>query len=242
VHRGSISARFVCAVFALLALTAPAQSQPAARFAAELAAFARSDETTPAHCPALFVGSSSIRLWRTLADDMAPVSTLNRGFGGATIGEINANFDLLVARSRPWAIFFYAGENDISEGAAPAQVIADFTRFLELKDAALGDTPVYFISLKPSPLRIGQLAAQRDVNAAIRRLARSRRDLAYVDVASAMLDRGQPRDVYVEDGLHMSPGGYAIWTRILRPLVLHQTARRRAPCSADDSLQQAPQS
>ena len=34
------------------------------------------------------------------------------------------------------------------------QVVADFQKFMDLKTAALGDTPVYFISLKPSKLRL----------------------------------------------------------------------------------------
>ena len=31
----------------------------------------------------LFIGSSSIRLWKTLEEDMKPLKIINRGFGGA---------------------------------------------------------------------------------------------------------------------------------------------------------------
>ena len=46
--------------------------------------------------------------------------------------------------------------------------------------------------------------------------ASSASDLTYIDVVSPMLVNGQPRDIYVQDGLHMSPAGYAIWTGIVR--------------------------
>ena len=36
----------------------------------------------------LFVGSSSIRFWGELAEDMAPVPVINRGFGGSKIGDV----------------------------------------------------------------------------------------------------------------------------------------------------------
>lgn len=36
----------------------------------------------------LFAGSSSIRLWSTLADDMAPYSVIQRGFGGSELSDL----------------------------------------------------------------------------------------------------------------------------------------------------------
>lgn len=211
-----------------------AQQAPAPdRFAAEIAAFDAADESHIDPCAVAFVGSSSIRLWRGLDADMAPFAVLNRGFGGATIADVNYYFGDLLGRRTPRAIFFYAGENDIANGQAPADVVAGFRRFLELKSNALGPTPVFFISLKPSRQRFAQIDAQREVNRAIRRLARSRRDLRFVDVASAMMTHGEPRDIFIEDGLHMNADGYAIWTRILRPLVAR--AARRGACGAPAS-------
>lgn len=241
VRRNSIAGLFIGAIFVLMASTTPAGAQTATgRFAGEIAALTQNDAIAAAHCPIMFVGSSSIRLWRGLSDDMAPVATLNRGFGGAGIGDINANFNTLVARPRPWAIFFYAGENDIADGAAANAVVSAFAEFLAMKDATLGATPVYFISLKPSVARFEQLSAQTAVNNAVRRMARERDDLIYIDVARAMLDHGRPRDIFVEDGLHMSERGYAIWTEIIRPHVLREAARTRPLCAPLPSDAPAP--
>jgi lysophospholipase L1-like esterase len=212
--------------------TSPAQTAPP-MFAPEMAAFAEADRLQPPKpCGVLFVGSSSVRFWRTLSEDMAPVAVVNRGFGGSTIADVNRFFDVVVKPYRPRAIVFYAGENDINAGAEPAAVAEEFHRFMDRKTQAFGSAPVYFVSLKPSKARYAQLARQADVNARVRRMTRDRRDLHYIDVVAPMLENGRPRDIFVADDLHMTPAGYAIWTRVIRPVVLAE-AKRPTACRAD---------
>jgi len=139
-------------------------------------------------------------MWSSLAQDMAPLPVINRGFGGSHIEYVNRWFEPLVAAYRPSAIVFYAGENDLDAGKSPQRVIADFDAFLALKSAALGAVPVYFIPLKPSKLRFAQFAQQSGVNAAIRARATQRTDLFYIDVVSPMLEEGRPKDIYLADG------------------------------------------
>ena len=45
--------------------------------------------------------------------------------------------------------------------------------------------------------------------------------MRYVDIATKLLDAtGRPRpELLREDGLHLSPAGYAIWIAELRPLL-----------------------
>lgn len=190
---------------------APA-AQPPPRFAQEIAAFAQADiAAPPAACPVLFVGSSSFRMWASLSQDMAPLPVINRGFGGAEIEDVNRWFDAVVAPYRPRAIVFYAGENDLAAGKTPEQVVAAFQRFMDLKTQALGATPVFFTSLKPSVLRFNEFAAQSQVNAGVHALADDRADLEYLDVAPLMLQDGAPKPLYLPDGLHMNAEGYALW-------------------------------
>lgn len=178
----------------------------------------------------LFVGSSSIRLWSTLSQDMAPLPVINRGFGGSHIEYVNRWFEPLVAAYRPSVIVFYAGENDIDAGKPVQRVLADFAAFMKLEVAALGEVPVYFISLKPSKLRAAQLGLQREVNAAVRALAGERGDLHFIDVATAMLEDGRPRDLFAADNLHMTRAGYAIWTRQLRAALLPHAQSDASRC------------
>jgi thiol-disulfide isomerase/thioredoxin len=187
----------------------------------------------PASCQILFVGSSSIVKWKpTLVADLAPLPVLDRGFGGSHIEYVNRWFDELVTPYRPRAIVFYAGENDIDAGKSVERVIADFDAFMYLKSRALGDTPVYFISLKPSKLRFAEFARQSQVNAAIRARARERSDLHYIDVVAPMLENGKPKDIYESDGLHMTAKGYAIWTRLVRAALLPSAEAEARRCRA----------
>lgn len=201
-------------------------------FAAEIAHFAELDAVqAPPACPYLFVGSSSIRFWRSLDTDMAPYPVINRGFGGSRISDVDYYFDQVVTPYRPRAIFFYAGENDLWSGESADKVVEDFQRFLDLKTQKLGGTPVYFISLKPSKLRLAQLPLQAEVNTRIKALAEQRPDLDYVDVVPAMLEAGTLKDIYIADGLHMTPEGYMLWTGVVRPVLEHEAAMGR-PCGA----------
>lgn len=201
----------------------------------EVNKFINADETSrPPPCEVLFVGSSSIVFWTTLAQDMAPLPVINRGFGGSLIEYINRWFDQVVTPSHPRAIVFYAGENDVAAGKPPERVVADFDEFMGKKRAALGNTPVYFISLKPSKLRAWQMSLQAQVNDAVRKRATVQRDLYYIDVTSLMLEDGKPKDLYVEDRLHLSPQGYAIWTRAVRDALLPHTQAELRSCRRND--------
>ena len=46
-------------------------------------------------------------------------------------------------------------------------------------------------------------------------------EVRFVDISGVMLDaQGRPRpELFREDGLHMKPAGYALWTAALRPVL-----------------------
>lgn len=198
---------------------------------AEIDQFMRADKASaPAPCQVLFVGSSSIVMWKTLAQDMAPLPVINRGLRGAQIADVNRWFDQVVAAYRPRAIVFYAGENDIAVGKSVDGVLADFDMFMQRKTAAMGQTPVYFISLKPSKLLFAQLEQQRQINEAIRTRAAQRVDLHYIDVAASMLQDGEPKELFIADNLHMNAQGYALWTQAVREELLPKTRADAQKC------------
>jgi lysophospholipase L1-like esterase len=193
--------------------TAPA----AAHFDDAIAAFEAADKATPPpKCPTLFVGASSFRRWSTLEQDFARRTALNRGFGGSTVWEVDWYFDRVVAPYRPKAIVFYAGENDLDSGRTVDQVYADFVAFMAMKHNKLGDTPVWFISAKPSKLRWHMQDKFTALNARVKTLADQRDDLAFIDIVPVMLKKdGTPKDIFVEDNLHMTAEGYKLWTPIV---------------------------
>ncbi len=214
----AVLAASACATQAPLPDLALTPSTTAPRFDDAIAAFEAADtQSAPPPCATLFVGASSIRFWKSLKEDFPDRTVINRGFGGSTVWEVDHYFDRVVKPYHPKEIVFYAGENDLwIDKRTPDQIYADFVQFMRLKEKALGDTPVYFISAKVSKQRFEQLSLQADYNAKVKALAAQRDDLAYIDVVPAMLKPdGTPKDIYVADNLHMTPEGYAIWTPIV---------------------------
>ncbi len=206
---------------ALAATLACASVQPAAAqqsavrpFWSQIRSFLVEDEKNGLlPCRTVFVGSSSIRLWPGLAADMPGRPVIQRGFGGAQLSHVRRYYDVLIGRHRPRAIVLYAGENDISSGASPARVLSELNALLESKARTLGATPVYYISIKPSLQRWHEFATQTRANTMIKNLAATRADLVFIDVVQVMLRDGQPRGIYVADGLHLNRTGYRLWAQ-----------------------------
>ncbi len=192
------------------------------RFAADIRRFEEADRASapPAH-PVLFVGSSSIRMWSGLAQDFPGVPVLNRGFGGSETEDVLRYADRIVFPYHPRLIVLYEGDNDLAAGKSPDRVFADLDSLVTLIHRRLPETPVAFISIKPSLARRSLLEAMREVNARMRARAAADPGLDYVDVMTPMLDgRGEPRpDIFLPDGLHLNAAGYAIWVDAVAPLL-----------------------
>jgi lysophospholipase L1-like esterase len=168
---------------------------------------------------AVFYGSSSIRMWETLAADLGSETVVNRGFGGSTLEACSYFFERLVAPLRPRSLVLYAGDNDLGDGRSPEQVFGFFRSFMAKFDGLLPGRPFGFISVKPSPARIGIVDRIRKVNDFVRAEIAGRRNSYFLDIFPAMLEAdGRPRtDLYLQDGLHLSAAGYRVWTQQIWP-------------------------
>jgi lysophospholipase L1-like esterase len=188
-----------------------------------LADIARFEAADRAHFPApgtvVFVGSSSIARWETLDKDFAGIPVLNRGIGGYTLHENVQSFDRLILPYKPPVLVLYSGENDLSEGRTPTDVFQDFQAFVTLLHAKLPVTRLVYVSIKPSIARWSLTDSIRVANRLIRDYVAKDKKIQYVDVFTPMLDAsGHLRpDLYVDDGLHMTPRGYAIWRGLILP-------------------------
>jgi lysophospholipase L1-like esterase len=183
-------------------------------------------------CSIWFVGSSTIHKWATLPDDMAPLAVRNRGVNGAMMPELIQMAGNEPRAAPPRAIVFYAGENDIANGARAVDDIANLRAFLALKTRRWGDIPVIVVALKPTPARWGNLPEQTTVNTAMRTLAAQRPDMTFVDVVPLFLVNHRPGDFYVDDGIHLNLAGYARLTAAIRPSL--NAVLRRAPIPGCD--------
>ncbi len=163
-----------------------------------------------------FYGSSSIRLWETLKEDMAPRNVINLGFGGSSYGWMAHYYHTLFASYQHDHVILYAGDNDHSSGHRSTKILENFRWITHELWADNPDTHVHVISIKPSPIREDQLMKIRETNDILKHSILSNENGHWVNVFDEMLTDEKPRpELFVEDMLHMNADGYAIWKRIL---------------------------
>ncbi|MCA9239026.1 MAG: hypothetical protein KDA37_02450 [Planctomycetales bacterium] len=214
-----ITALCLCATLAAPENPLFAQKPPD-RWADAMRAFREQDENSPfPPGNVVFVGSSSIRLWdlKKSFPEMEP-TPLNRGFGGSEIADTNRHLDLLVLKHRPRLVVMYAGDNDIAAGRSPQRVHRDFEEFARRVHAALPETRIAYIAIKPSIARWKLAERMKEANALIAKSCEEDDRSTFVDIWAAMLgEEEKPRKQLLrDDGLHMTAAGYAVWVEALQ--------------------------
>jgi len=207
-----------------LALNAQDYTSVAAKFESEVARFESLQSVDEPLV--IFTGSSSVRLYKNVADLSDEVTILNTGFGGSTAFGLLTYLNETVLRFKPKQVFIYEGDNDIAAGRTNATIIAHLNSVFQRIWEALPETQIVFIAAKPSPLRWDKHEQYEALNAALSRMAGRDRRLVYADVYTPMLRDGSViEDIFIEDRLHMNEAGYALWDEVMKPLIL-QPARR----------------
>lgn len=175
-------------------------------------------------CDLLMIGSSSINLWHTLGEDMAPMSVIRRSYGGSTIRDIIYNYNTVARGYRPRAVVLLVN-NDITGDAAHDLTVGEaydwFRVFGGMVRRDYPDVPLVVLSVTPAPVREAVRERQRRLNALLEEWAAVTPLVRYVDLTAPMYDAaGQLREeIFLPDRLHVNPSGYAEWTRILRPVL-----------------------
>lgn len=191
------------------------------RYEETIAGFELQDmEVPPDPGGVLFVGSSSIRMWKSLEEDFPQVGPiLNRGFGGSTMKDLLEVMDRIVIPYQPSVIVVYEGDNDLAGKTTPAEVEADFTVFLDRVGAELPEARVLILAVKPSYSRWKLLPEVRETNDRLIRLSVGREKVEFVDTYQAMMGSGSSlaREDFIGDGLHLSEQGYQRWVDVLTP-------------------------
>ena len=167
----------------------------------------------------LFIGSSTIRLWKSLAQDYPDVAVINRGFGGTEIVDSTHFADRLIFPHEPKQILLRAGGNDLWAGKTPEQVFTEFKEFVAAVHTKLPETKITFIGLSPSPSRRAQANREKKLNDLAGGFIRDKPLLSYVETYDLTLDsNGKPRpELFVSDMLHFNEAGYKLLAERVRP-------------------------
>jgi lysophospholipase L1-like esterase len=167
--------------------------------------------------PVLFVGSSSIRLWKDFTQKFGKYGAINRGIGGAVISDMIRYTDDLIFRYQPRKIVLYVGENDLPNTTTTADSVLNRTvRLYSLIRSRLPHVPIIYIAMKPSPSRDQFQSKAREANNLVMNFFQTQKNVVFLDIYTPMLANGKSRpELFLEDMLHMNAKGYAIWEKKL---------------------------
>jgi lysophospholipase L1-like esterase len=187
-----------------------------------IAAFEAHDRDRPPPKGAvLFIGSSTVAMWKTLEQDFPNNRVINRGFGGSEIVDATHFAERIIFPCESRMILLRAGGNDIHAGKSPEQVFADYKAFVAKVHARLPKSKIVFISLNPTPARWSERDADKKVNTLVQRYTRRHPYLRYVETYDLPLTpEGQPRpELFLPDQLHFNAEGYRQLAARVRPVL-----------------------
>jgi lysophospholipase L1-like esterase len=196
-------------------LHAIAQSMQAANpFEAEIEAL-QAKLVDPPPRPIVFYGSSSIRLWNTLSQDLPDYAVLNCGFGGSRLTDCLYFAPRVITPLRPLAVVIYAGDNDLATGATPEQVFDSFRQLFFALRTSSPDLPIAFVSVKPCPARFKYIQNIERFNELVDDFLGTQPDTDYIDIFSDLLgpDHQPIGSLFRNDQIHLSQAGYQILRR-----------------------------
>jgi len=168
----------------------------------------------------LFIGSSSIRLWKTMEEDMAPYSVIQRGYGGAHFRDLVFFTDRILANhSLSMVVCFVA--NDISgtpRDGSPKEVLKLFKLFVKQVRDKHPDIPILQIAVTPTLSRWKYWNKIKEVNELINSFCKKTEGLYFIDTVPTYLDdKGQPKpEWFIKDQLHLNTKGYEVWNRLIK--------------------------
>ncbi len=208
-------------LFALFLPWADAARADENRFEPEIQKFERQDKgQPPVKNAVLFTGSSSIRLWTTLAEDFAGIEVLNRGFGGSEFGDLLHFFDRIITPYQPRVIVVYAGSHDLHRShGGPQEVLDRLKAFRDKVRAELPETKILYISMKPSIKKWKTIDLDREANRLIQAYTEETPGIEFIDIWSPMVAESAPPPAryFKPDLNHPSREGYQLWASVIRP-------------------------
>ncbi|MEZ6056823.1 MAG: GDSL-type esterase/lipase family protein [Planctomycetaceae bacterium] len=169
----------------------------------------------------LFLGSSSIRLWESVAQDVAPYPTIRRGYGGAKFSDLNAYVDRLVVAHKCRAMVIFVA-NDITGGAndkSPEEVVKLVASITTTIRKTHPETPIFYVEVTPTFKRWPAWKTIRTLNSRIAEYCSDTENVHFISTAANYLDpkTDEPIATYFrEDQLHQNADGYKVWGRIIK--------------------------
>ena len=177
----------------------------------------------------LFIGSSSIRLWKSIEEDLDTYEPIKRGYGGAHYYDIIHFTNRLVSPHKVKAIAIFV-TNDITgkenginnqtvnRDLSPKEVLR-LVKFVTKEIRKSHEkVPIFFIETTPTSKRWKVWDKISKANDLIENYTSKSENLYYINTRSFYIGSdGMPNDsLFVKDKLHLNREGYKLWGKIIK--------------------------
>ena len=169
----------------------------------------------------LFIGSSSIRMWKSIHEQMKPYAAIRRGYGGASYSDLIHFTERLVSPHKIAGIGIFVA-NDIRaqpDDKDPKEVLALFQEVVRLSRIHHPSIPIFSIAVTPTPSRWKAWQKINEANLLIKDYCEKTQNLYFIDTVDAFLtkDTHEPdTSLFINDMLHQNAKGYVLWSTIIK--------------------------
>ncbi len=215
--------KFLVTTLLLLILSVPASSQD--NWEPAMKAFEALDATNTYPAESIFfTGSSSIVLWKSVVQDMAPYPVIHRGFGGSNMTDVLRYADRYIKKHRFGSMVVFVANDIVGNPATdktPEQVRDLFRDFILKIRSYNAEAPIFIIAITPTNSRWAVWPQIRQANNLLLQLTDEHKGVIFIPTEDLFLGAdGKPRsELFVSDQLHMSDAGYALWAKRVRSYV-----------------------
>ena len=168
----------------------------------------------------LYIGSSSIRRWESISEDMSPWPAIRRGYGGAKFSDLVVFVDRLVNPHQFDALVIFVGNDIVGKDTdkKPEEVLKLFRYLVERVRIEHPTQPIFLIGITPTSSRFDAWDKVQEMHGLVRKFIESDASLHFIDTSDAFLgEDGRPMDkFFVEDRLHLNDAGYDLWASIIK--------------------------
>lgn len=168
----------------------------------------------------VFVGSSMMGNWKTLAAAFPRIKVANRGIGGDVSRGLLFRLKEDVLDLNPRAIVMCIGSNDLSAHGAPAGIAANIAAIIDQARAHTPKLPIIVCTIPPrdvanAPVKPG---AHADINARITALG-AEKNVFVLDLYPPFSNPDGSLIVkyYAKDRIHFTAAGYEKLAAVIRP-------------------------
>jgi lysophospholipase L1-like esterase/dienelactone hydrolase len=171
----------------------------------------------------MFVGSSYIRFWKNIRQDVQYNDIIHRGFGGSNLSDVAYYIKRILYPHHPKAIFIYVG-NDITaieKDKSPDQVLELYKYIVKTIREKYPITPITWLAISPCEKRWSAWDKVQQANNLVKAFIESQSNLYYIDAGPQFIGAdGKPNPIYYrDDKLHYNDEGYKLWGKSIKESV-----------------------